>query len=270
MKKVLSINQYTGIDTRSSVGTPDHPVVNQDKAPSIADLHRVFISDGVPLAVTAARRAIDEAGVDLRNITHIVSTTCTDSANPGFDHYVAKGLGITHSVEKVLLHGVGCSGGLAALRTGANLALGHAARGRPARVLCVALEVSTTLARSELDSVNELQQTRIGACLFSDCASAVVLSNGIGEPAESIYDLLGWEQRTIPDTEEDLGFDVDPLGKNRQAGCIVVQKLTCHRLESCVITTGAQTHRRRHWPSLHRPQSISPTTTARVPSRRRL
>ncbi|KAF5021452.1 hypothetical protein F66182_6516 [Fusarium sp. NRRL 66182] len=212
MQKVLGINRYTGIDTRSSIGLPDHPSVNKKDAPSIAELHQIFQSDGIPLAIRAARKAIDEAKVDTRFITHIVATTCTDSANPGFDHFVAKGLGIAHGVEKVLLHGVGCSGGLATLRTGANLALGHKARGMPARVLCVALEVSTTLVRSELDSIHETQQTRIGACLFSDCGSAVLLSNGIGEPAEPVYDLLGWDHRTIPDTEHDLGFDVDPVG----------------------------------------------------------
>ncbi|PNP76922.1 hypothetical protein FNYG_09812 [Fusarium nygamai] len=212
MQKVLGINRYTGIDTRSSIGTPDHPAVNKKDAPSIAELHTLFLSDGVPLAIRAARKAIDEAKIDTRFITHIVATTCTDSANPGFDHFVAKGLGISHGVEKVLLHGVGCSGGLATLRTAANLALGHKARGLPARVLCVALEVSTTMVRSELDSINELQQTRIGACLFSDCGSAAVLSNGIGEPSEPVYDLLGWDHRTLPDTEDDLGFDVDPVG----------------------------------------------------------
>ncbi|KAF4979550.1 hypothetical protein FZEAL_4254 [Fusarium zealandicum] len=212
MKKVVAINKYTGIEKRSSVATPDHPLVNQKNAPSIAQLHKVFQSDGLPLAIRAARKAITEANIDTRLITHIVATTCTDSANPGFDHFVLKGLGITHAVERVLLHGVGCSGGLATLRTGANLALGHTARGLPARVLCVALEVSTTMVRSELDSINELQETRIGACLFSDCGSAAVMSNGIGEPAESVYDLLGWDYRTIPDTEDDLGFDVDPAG----------------------------------------------------------
>jgi len=213
MKKVLAINRFTGIESRSSVGTPDHPLVNQDKAPSITELHKIYVSDGIPLAIAAARKAIDEARLDLTQITHVVSTTCTDSANPGFDHFVIKGLGITHQVERVLLHGVGCSGGLAALRTAANLALGHSARGKPARILCVALEVSTTMVRSELDSINELQETRIGVALFSDCGSAVVLSNDIGVQAEPVYDLLGWDHRIIPDTEQDLGFDVDPLGE---------------------------------------------------------
>lgn len=227
MKKVLAINQYTGIDLRSSVGTPDHPIVNQPTPPSISDVHQVFHSDGVPLAIKAAGKAIKEAKIDLRQITHMVSTTCTDSSNPGFDHFVAKGLGITHQIEKVLLHGVGCSGGLAALRTGANLALGHTARGKPARILCVALEISTTMVRSEMDSINELQETRIGPCLFSDCASAVVLGNGIGEYSEPIFDLLGWEHRILPDTENDLGFDVDPLGKWKTARFSPMARLIC-------------------------------------------
>lgn len=213
MKKVLSINRYTGIETRSSIGTSTHPLVNNEEAPSIAELHQTFMSDGVPLAIEASRKAIAEAGINLSDITHIVATTCTDSANPGFDHFVAKGLGITHQIEKALLHGVGCSGGLAVLRTAANLALGHTARRKPARILCVALEVSTTMVRSELSSINETQETRIGICLFSDCGSAVVLSNGIGEKtSDPIYELLGWEHKVVPETEADLGFDVDPAG----------------------------------------------------------
>lgn len=213
MQKVLSINRFTGIETRASIGTSDHPLVNGKEAPSIAELHRTFMTDGVPLAVAASRKAIAEAGIELSDITHVVATTCTDSANPGFDHFVLKELGVTHQVEKVLLHGVGCSGGLATLRTAANLALGHTARRKPARILCVALEVSTTLVRSELDSINETQETKIGITLFSDCGSAVILSNGLGQrTADPVYELLGWEHQVIPDTDHDLGFDVDPVG----------------------------------------------------------
>ncbi|KAF8862253.1 thiolase-like protein [Acephala macrosclerotiorum] len=212
MRKIRSINQYTGIDTRSAIGTVDHPMANMDHAPTISELCSIFLKDGVALAVTAARKALHEARLLPTDITHVVSTTCTNSANPGFDHYVCKGLGVTQPVEKVLLHGIGCSGGLASLRTAANLALGASFRGKKARVLVVALEISSLLVRSELDSINELQETRIGVMLFSDCASACILSNGIGEEAEPVYELLGWDHRVIPDTEEDLGFDVDPLG----------------------------------------------------------
>lgn len=71
MRKVRAINQFTGIDTRSSIGNPDHPVVNYLGPPTIADLHEVFMKEGVPLAVSAARKAIAEAKVDLEDIVSL-------------------------------------------------------------------------------------------------------------------------------------------------------------------------------------------------------
>ncbi|KAL8910728.1 MAG: hypothetical protein Q9171_004021 [Xanthocarpia ochracea] len=214
LKKVLSINCFTGIETRAAIGDVDHPLVNQSNAPTIKELNDLFRVEGVRLSVNACTKAIQEWGGRVDDITHVVSTTCTNSANPGFDHYVVKQLGIRTSVEKILLHGIGCSGGMAAMRTAAHLALGSSYQRKPARVLVLACEISSVLVRSELDSINQEQQTRVGVCLFSDCASAAILSNGVGddESAEPIYDLLGWKHQIIEGTEEDLGFDVDPLG----------------------------------------------------------
>ena len=70
------------------------------------------------------------------------------------------------------------------------------------------------MARSELDSLNEGQDLRIGTTIFSDGSSALILSNGIDEDPESkpVYDLLGWDHRTVPETAHDIGFDVHPNG----------------------------------------------------------
>ena len=79
----------------------------------------------------------------------------------------------------------------------------------------LACEISSILVRSELDSIDKEQKTRVGVCLFSDCASSAILSNGVGEYEEDhypLYELLGWKHEIIEDTEKDLGFDVDPLG----------------------------------------------------------
>ena len=175
------------------------------------------MDEGVRLSVAACRTALAEWGGCIGDVTHVVSTTCTNSANPGFDHYVSKALGIGRNVEKVLLHGVGCSGGMAALRTASNFALGATYRGMPARILVLACEISSVLVRSELESVHQDQKVGIGACLFSDCASACVLSNGVpingaAEGKSAVFDILGWHHEILEDTEEDLRFDVDPLG----------------------------------------------------------
>ncbi|MCJ1378984.1 hypothetical protein MMC17_002083 [Xylographa soralifera] len=214
LNKVLSINKFTGIDTRSTIATVDHPAVNRSEPPSIAELDNIFRQEGVRLSVNACRKAIKEWGGSIEEITHVVSTTCSNSANPGFDHYVCKQLGIRSNVEKVLLHGIGCSGGLAAIRTASNLALGLSFRHKPARILVLACEITSMMVRSELDSIHKNQEVRIGVCLFGDCASASILSNGVGVPSstEPIYQLLGWKHDVIEDTEQDLGFDVDPHG----------------------------------------------------------
>ncbi len=219
MKKICAINRFTGIESRSSIGPSDHSIANGETPPGIDTLCKVWLEYGVPLSVTAAKKAMKEAGLKPEDITHMVSTTCTNSANPGFDHFVAKELGLSNSVEKVLLHGVGCSGGLAAVRTASNLALGARFRRRKARVLVLACEISTVMVRSELDSINESQGTRIGVCLFSDCASSLIMSNGLGDSGEEmaghedpIYEYLAYDHRILPDTEQDLGFDVHPLG----------------------------------------------------------
>nr|AUW30714.1 putative chalcone synthase [Cladonia uncialis subsp. uncialis] len=214
LSKVLSINRFTGIDTRAAIGTVDHPLVNHPNAPSIAELNQCFRQEGVRLSISACKKAIAEWGGSVDEITHVVSTTCTNSANPGFDHYVTKGLGLRSGVEKILLHGIGCSGGLAAIRAASNLALGSSFRKKPARILVLACEISSLLVRSELDSIDKEQKTRIGVCLFSDCASAAVLSNGMGEYEvySPKYEILGWRHEILEDSDQDLGFDVDPFG----------------------------------------------------------
>ena len=216
MRELLSINHNTGIRRRSSIINQDHPLLNQEDAPSISQLNQIFAREGVPLAVRAAQKALQEAQIDINRITHIVCTTNTDSGSrTGIDRLLKNGLGVTASPELVFFHG---EGALGTLRTAANLALGYTSRTKPAHVLCIALEINTTMLRSELDSVHELQEARSGVCLFSDCASAVLLSNGSGEAARPIFDLLRWNQRTIPDTEKDFGFDVHRTGKPGGSG----------------------------------------------------
>lgn len=214
LQKILAINENTGINTRSVACTLDHPLLNGPEPPTIDELSDFFLSEGVRLAVDASKKAIEEWGGDLSELTHLVATTCTNSANPGYDYHVARDLGITGTVERTLLHGVGCAGGLAALRTAANIALLAAYLHKPARILVVASEIVSTLARSELESLTQHQELRIGMTLYSDGASALVLSNGIGDARgeKPLYDLLAWDSRTLPETEKDIMFDVHPNG----------------------------------------------------------
>ncbi|KAJ7082991.1 thiolase-like protein [Mycena epipterygia] len=180
LDKVLTINRRTGIKTRSLI-YPEPPA-----PPSIKEVSEIFLKEGVALAVTASRLAVAEAGIAFEQVTHVVATTCTNSSNPGFDSFLAQELGLRPSVEKVLLHGLGCAGGLAGLRLAASLCHAAAWRGEPAHVLLIACQITSSVTRDELE-------VRIGVTLFGDGTSALILSlDPGGSESKRIYELINW------------------------------------------------------------------------------
>ena len=78
----------------------------------------------------------------------------------------------------MLLNGVGCAGGLAALRFGANPCLAAEHCGRPARVLIFATDVCSIQMRCELEAARKTKGSCIGPGRFGDGAAALVLRNG--------------------------------------------------------------------------------------------
>ncbi|KAJ6451590.1 type Iii polyketide Synthase [Mycena sanguinolenta] len=212
LDKVLAINRRTGIKARSVI----LPLVDLPEPESIKETTEIFLKEGLALALSASRLAIAEAGLAVDEITHVVATTCTNSSNPGYDSLLAQELGLRPSVEKVLLHGVGCAGGLAALRLAASFCQSAAWRGEPAHVLVNACEITSSMLRDELKIIDRDQQVRLGITLFSDGAASLVLSLDPGDATKkfpkAIYELVNWSHITVPDTHSDLRVDVTSTG----------------------------------------------------------
>ncbi|OWY44019.1 polyketide synthase PksE [Alternaria alternata] len=153
--------------------------------PEIDWTSRIFRTSGVRLATSACKKAMQEAQLGPRDITHTVAVTCTDQNNPGYDHFVCQELGLRSSVQRSLLHGVGCAGGLSALRTAADIAAAASLRGRPARILVMACPA-----------------------LFSDGAAALVVCNylALEEKQTPVFELLEWGSMVVPDTSGHMSY----------------------------------------------------------------
>ncbi|KAJ7215563.1 type Iii polyketide Synthase [Mycena pura] len=214
LDKVFAISTKTGIKTRSQVVTGDHPLFTQPAIPSITQISELFTQEGVKLAVRAARDALADAGLQPRDVTHLVATTCTTSSNPGYDFHVARALGLPSGVERVLLHGVGCAGGLAAVRLASRLCTSAEAGSGPVHVLVVACEVNSSFARSELECTDRDNEIRIGTVLFGDGAGAAVVSRSddTAHPDRGAFEVVHCAHTIIPDTTDILTFDVCPEG----------------------------------------------------------
>ncbi|KAM0719431.1 hypothetical protein Q7P37_005336 [Cladosporium fusiforme] len=215
LQKLLAINKKTGIETRASVIDAKYGFAAQPKPPTITDLDTHFRKVGVGLAVQACEKALQEAGVEREDITHTVAVTCTSQGNPGYDLLVNQQLGLSVNVDRSLLHGVGCAGGLSIMRAAAQMALAATARRRPARVLAYACELCTPNVRSELAAAEKSlpEDVCVAAALFSDAAAAFVLVNDLGRgQRKAQYELLAFDNAVLPDTLQHMSFLVTPSG----------------------------------------------------------
>ena len=211
----MTINQTTLIQSRSTIKAFEDPFWSRSVPPSISELDRFFRKAGVDLTVQACKKALRESGSSPSDITHIVAVTCTNAGNPGFDLLVAQKLGLKPETDRTLLHGVGCAGGLSAMRAAAAMAQSASMRGRPAKILVFACEICSINVRCDLEEVVEHpEETKISPVLFSDGAAAFVMTNELapGAKDKAVYSLINWETATMPGTAKELEFMTDPSG----------------------------------------------------------
>ncbi|WP_229726704.1 type III polyketide synthase [Sphingomonas alpina] len=168
-----------------------------------------FYADAI-LPGTAARMAIYaeaapmlgiaaiEALGDLGDITHFVVASCTGFVAPGIDQIVARRIGLSPSVERLLIGFMGCYAAVAALRTAR-----HIVRSDPAaRVLVLCVELSTL----HLQDVAEIEPL-LAMLQFGDGAAAALVT---AEPGGFV---LGAPfATTLPESEGLIRWDITDRG----------------------------------------------------------
>ncbi|MGD8398067.1 MAG: type III polyketide synthase [Anaerolineae bacterium] len=123
---------------------------------------------GVRVAVEAARKALDEAGLAPEEVDGVVVNSCTGYLCPGLTSYVAEALPLRPDVWPFDLQGMGCGGALPNLQTAYNYLQTHP----DSHVLVIAVEIcSATLYLDEAPDV------LISNALFGDGAAAAVVTN---------------------------------------------------------------------------------------------
>lgn len=242
LKKLLSINRTSGIQTRAFIldfspsNAAENPILQPD-APSISQIDALYRTLGIQLAVRACEKALAASQIPAEDITHLLAVTCTTTCSPGIQYMVGERLGLAQDVQYLQLAGVGCAGGVALLRAATQAVMGERARGRKAKVLAVACEVSSTNVRCILERVEKVgeEDVDVSGVLFGDGAGAMVvcdgwemeMSNGSGEEDTTVldigingekertggYEVIEWGTRLIPNTMELMGILTEPDGR---------------------------------------------------------
>lgn len=132
-------------------------------------LHRRFLETAPELAARSGAAALDNAGVETRDIDAVVVSTCTGYLCPGLTSYVIERLHLRPDIPAFDLVGQGCAAAIPNMRLARALIGSRADR---SNVLSICVEVSS--AAMYLD---EDPGVLISACLFGDGAGAAVFSS---------------------------------------------------------------------------------------------
>jgi alpha-pyrone synthase len=148
-----------------------------------------------------ALAAVRKLGVSLDGITHIIVASCTGFVAPGIDQILARALGLSPSVERLLIGYMGCYAAVTALRSARHIAVADP----EARVLVVTVELSSLHLQegAPIESLLAMLQFGDGA------AAAIVEASGAGIGIESGFSLaLEDSAELIQWTIGDQGFEM--------------------------------------------------------------
>jgi predicted naringenin-chalcone synthase len=162
---------------------------------------RHYLEHAPPLALRAARQALDDAALRPDLVTDLVTVSCTGFAAPGVDVTLIRQLGLPEDVSRTHVGFMGCHGAFNALR----VARGYVAADPAARVLVCAVELCS------LHFAYGWKPLAIVAnALFADGAGAVVL--GAGDDGTSGWRLAASGSTLLPDSEEAMTWHIRDHG----------------------------------------------------------
>jgi prepilin-type processing-associated H-X9-DG protein len=195
------IKEYatTGATTAESAFVPNG---QGDRGPSTLQRMERYCKEAPQLAFEAASEALERAEVLPREITHLVTVSCTGFAAPGVDIGLINRLGLPNGTQRVNVGFMGCHGALNGLR----VARGLTSAEPNSRVLVCAVELCSLHFHYGWDP-----KKVVANALFADGSAALV-----GAPADEVPE-VSWRMAAsgsclIPDSEYAMSWNIGDHG----------------------------------------------------------
>lgn len=196
---IRRIHSATGVDHRWLV----MPIDDYRKIEDFTHANQLFREHGLPLAVAATQKALDDAGVTASEVDYLFFTTVTGVGAPSLDVELAQEMGFRSDVKRIPSFGLGCVAGAAAIARVADLL-----RGDPdAIAVLVSLELCSLTIQWHDNSMANI----VGTGLFGDGASAMVLA-GERRSHKPMMSIRGSRSALYPDSTETIGWNIGTYG----------------------------------------------------------
>jgi predicted naringenin-chalcone synthase len=189
------------LDQTTTSGSAFLPRANtEDHGPTTKVRMEHYKQEALPLALRAARQALEEAKLTARELTHLVTVSCTGFAAPGVDIGLIKQLGLSPTVERTHIGFMGCHGALNGLRA----ASAYCGARPAARVLLCAVELCSLHYHYGWNP-----KKLVANALFADGAAAAV---GVPATESSPWRVAASGSCLFPDCEYAMTWDIGDHG----------------------------------------------------------
>jgi len=201
-RRLLAVFGNSGIETRRTC----MPLEWYGSPHRFGESNALYIEHAEQLAAEAILGALARAGLEPRDVDHLVLVSSTGMATPSLDARLANRLRFRGDFRRTPIWGLGCAGGAAGLARARDFALADPG----ACVVLAAVELcSLTFQHGDLTRRN-----LVAVSLFSDGAAAAVV---LGDEARvgrgrAGLDLVAARSTLWPETLDVMGWEVDEAG----------------------------------------------------------
>jgi len=196
-RKARKIFENAGVDKRYSIMNPEEVFT----ATSFEEKNRIYKRECTKIAEAAAKKALDQSGLDAKEIDYIISVSCTGIMIPSIDAYLINTLGMRQDIVRLPVTEMGCVAGVSAFIYANNFLKANPNK----RALIIAIESPTSTFQ-----LNDYSMTNIvSAAIFGDGCSCAILSS---YPDETGPEIIGDAMYHFFDAEHMMGFELTNTG----------------------------------------------------------
>jgi predicted naringenin-chalcone synthase len=171
------------------------------------------------LAQDSARQALDESSLSPKDVTHLVTVSCTGFYAPGVDVQLMNSLALPRTVERTHVGFMGCHAAINGLRT----AKAYAGADPRATVLLCAVELCSLHYAFRWDP-----QRMVGNALFADGAASVVGRQAGAESSPEAWRVAATGSCLLPDTLDQMSWKIGDYGYEMELAATIPDAITRH------------------------------------------
>lgn len=168
--------------------------------PSAKPRMLLYQEHAIGLATTACKQAVEAAGIDRKEITHLIAISCTGMYAPGLDIELIDKLDLNTATERTSINFMGCYAAFNGMKAAYNIV-----RANPdANVLVVCVELCSIHLQEKKDEENILANA-----IFGDGAAATVVA---GEARGACLEMKGFYSDLAPQGKNEMGWYIGDQG----------------------------------------------------------